>query len=93
MRRLELYEDIGVEPSVPDCGPFKYVMNALFTVGPLVRGEPVSWGELADFVGLTKALTNVWEYETVMQMSNAFYSELRSATNPLSIEPLERPDE
>jgi hypothetical protein len=71
-----------------------YLLEALFVVGPASRsamGEAaqITWLDLWAYGQTTGAVTEPWEYETLMAMSRAYLDGLEHGKNHFALSPLE----
>ncbi len=80
----------GINPDVPG----KYLMQALWDVGPSrfdgTIETAIGWQDLAAYAKVMGTLSEPWEINAVMQMSKAYVREKTTSTDPLSIAPVDR---
>jgi len=85
-----MFEDRGETPEEPPLGPYKYMMDALFRLGPVTKQGPIAWTEMYAYSQLTGFLSTAWEFHTLHEMSRAYWDEMDVARSLLAIAPLER---
>lgn len=82
---LQNKQNLGADQpdlDLPDPGPAAYLLDHLMSVGPLAKGEPLSFSEIAAWRDLTGVVLNPWESEMLKALSAAYGSEFYAAEDP-----------
>lgn len=64
---------------MPDLEGYEHLLDHLWSVGPAVAGEPVSFQEIKAWVDLTGVRVDGWEAEALRALSSAWVGEYRAA--------------
>lgn len=75
-----LYGDECPELDLPDVGNAEHVIGYLFEVGPAVRGEELTHGDLWHYQQNTGAVLCEWEASMMVLLSREYLAMLRKAS-------------
>lgn len=94
-QRIKAYLDAEVEPPFPELTDYQgLIWQAFLDVGPSMSGAmgevPVSWAEVDAFARNSPELSEAWEAEILVRMSQEYLSEKAKGAEALTMEPMER---
>lgn len=71
------------ELTMPPIKAGLYLVDHLFTIGPSLGGEPVTFQEIEAWSRMTGTRLNTWEVSTLHGLSLAYVDELNAASDPV----------
>lgn len=94
-QRIKAYLDAEVDPPFPDLTEYqRMIWQSFLDVGPSMPGTmaeaPLSWAEVDAYARNSPELSEAWEAETLVGMSQEYLSEKAKGAEALTMEPMER---
>lgn len=94
-QRIKAYLDAEVDPPFPDLTEYQgMIWQAFLGVGPSMPGAmaeaPLPWAEVDAFARNSPELSEAWEAEILVRMSQKYLSEKAKGAEALTMEPMER---
>ncbi|WP_139044806.1 hypothetical protein [Phaeobacter sp. S60] len=93
--RIKAYLDAGAELPFPDLSDYQSMLwRAFLEVGPTLPGAmgevPVSWVEVDAYARHSPEITEPWEVQALVQMSQDYLSEKVKGADVFTVPPMER---
>ncbi|AHD02952.1 hypothetical protein [Leisingera methylohalidivorans] len=84
-----------MDPPLPELSEYQsMIWRAFLEVGPAMPGSmdevPLSWAEVDAFARNSPEITDAWEVQALVRMSQEYLSERRRGTEALTKAPMER---
>jgi len=93
--RINAYLDAGQKPPLPELSAYQgMIWRAFLEVGPAMPGAmgevPISWAEVDAYARHCPEITEPWETQALVQMSQDYLAEKRRGADVFTVAPMER---